>query len=109
MTQSFFDMPLLNWEAPPGTSVIADRFWIYWAVAVPLTVGVLLVWGTWYLILGSHRAQERLLRRKSSIKNSESHNRRKRFPSGICAIDDLLDRRRGKRFDGADGTPHEKV
>lgn len=30
-------MPLFDWGAGGSNSVISDKFWIYWAVTVPLT------------------------------------------------------------------------
>lgn len=57
-------MPLLDWRAPTGASIVSDRFWIYWVVTLPLTAAVLLLWSTWYLFAGSQRAQDRLNRRK---------------------------------------------
>ena len=55
-------MPLLDWQAPRGTSIISQRFWIYWAVTVPLTAAVLLLWSTWYLLSGHQPAKPRAAR-----------------------------------------------
>lgn len=52
---SFFAMPLLDWQAPSAGAVVSHRFWIYWAVTVPLTAVVLLLWSTWYLFSGYQR------------------------------------------------------
>ena len=57
--KSFFAMPLLDWQAPSDASIISHRFWIYWAVTVPLTATVLLLWSTWYLLQGGQRAKSR--------------------------------------------------
>lgn len=62
--KSFFAMPLLDWQAPRGTSVVSHRFWIYWAVTVPLTAAVLLLWATWYVFSGRQRTQPCLPREK---------------------------------------------
>lgn len=53
--KSFFAMPLLDWQAPSAGAVVSHRFWIYWAVTVPLTAVVLLLWSTWYLFSGYQR------------------------------------------------------
>lgn len=45
---SFFAMPLLNWQAPKGNTVVSHRFWVYWAVTVPLTIGTILLWLGWF-------------------------------------------------------------
>ena len=44
---ALFAMPLFNWSAEPGEAVINQRFWIYWAIVLPLTILVLLMWWSW--------------------------------------------------------------
>ena len=41
-------MSMFNWQAPKGDPVLSSRFWIYWAVTVPLTLTVFLAWLLWY-------------------------------------------------------------
>lgn len=41
---SLFAIPLFQWQATP---VVSNRFWIYWAVTIPLTLVTLLVWYYW--------------------------------------------------------------
>jgi len=41
-------MPLFDWEASTSSSVVKTRFWIYWAVTVPATVIVLVLWRMWF-------------------------------------------------------------
>ena len=60
-------MPLLDWRVPKGISVVSHRFWVYWAVTIPLTGAVLLLWSIWYLLSGHWRAQLRKARPKGSI------------------------------------------
>ena len=50
-------MPLLDWGAPNNASIVSPRLWIYWAVTVPLTATVLLLWSIWYLGSGRARTQ----------------------------------------------------
>jgi hypothetical protein len=38
---ALFAVPSLQWDKP---SIIGDRFWIYWAVTIPTTILVLVVW-----------------------------------------------------------------
>ncbi|PMD29435.1 hypothetical protein L207DRAFT_538850 [Hyaloscypha variabilis F] len=45
---AFFAMPLFNWEASASSDVLLSRFWIYWAVTVPATVIVLVLWRMWF-------------------------------------------------------------
>jgi hypothetical protein len=60
---SFFAMPLFNWDAETQSGVVKSRFWIYWAITVPGTVLVLVVWRLWWVftywnqnrdVVGSH-------------------------------------------------------
>lgn len=37
-------MPFFDFAAPAGEPVVYSRFWIYWAIMIPLTVAVLLTW-----------------------------------------------------------------
>jgi hypothetical protein len=32
-----------------ASSVVSNRFWIYWAVTIPLTVLVIIIWRVWWL------------------------------------------------------------
>lgn len=41
-------MPLFNWEANNWSSIVRDRFWMYWAVTVPSTAIVLILWRVWF-------------------------------------------------------------
>jgi hypothetical protein len=36
--QALFSMSMFNWNAGPGERVVSSRFWVYWAIAAPLTV-----------------------------------------------------------------------
>ena len=60
---ALFAIPVFNWDANPGTSILSYRFWYYWATTVPLTVLVLLVWVLWEPIL---RLSTGLYRRRAS-------------------------------------------
>jgi hypothetical protein len=41
-------MPLFDWTAPSPSTVLKSRFWIYWAVTVPATAIVLVLWRMWF-------------------------------------------------------------
>ncbi|KAH7400318.1 hypothetical protein BKA64DRAFT_708005 [Cadophora sp. MPI-SDFR-AT-0126] len=45
---AFFAMPLFDWQAP-AHAVLSSRFWIYWAVTIPATAMVLVVWRIWFV------------------------------------------------------------
>ena len=40
-------MPLFDWSSAPGDSVLNERFWLYWAVTLPMTIAVLSAWWLW--------------------------------------------------------------
>jgi len=40
-------MPLFNWQASTELEITGPYFWVYWAVAIPLTLLVLGSWGVW--------------------------------------------------------------
>ena len=53
---AFFAMPLFDWD---GRTVVSARFWIYWAVTLPLTFVTLVVWVLWTRRQGRrHRVEE---------------------------------------------------
>lgn len=39
-------MPLFDWSSPPGAT---GKFWIYWAITIPSTILVLVIWRVWYV------------------------------------------------------------
>ncbi|MCJ1315363.1 hypothetical protein MMC15_000681 [Xylographa vitiligo] len=44
---ALFAMPLFNWNGAPGEPIIYDRFWMYWALTLPLTTAILSIWWVW--------------------------------------------------------------
>ena len=46
---AIFGMPMFNWDAERERDVVSHRFWIYWAVTVPGTLAVLIVWRLWWV------------------------------------------------------------
>ena len=56
---AFFSMPLFQWDAARGGAILSERFWIYWAVSLPLTFVTLLSWFSWTRSQTlRHRAQD---------------------------------------------------
>ena len=41
---AFFAIPMFEWD---GNNVLSSRFWIWWAVVVPLTFAVVVPWIVW--------------------------------------------------------------
>ena len=48
-------MSMFNWQASGTDPVLSSRFWIYWAVTLPLT---LLVFSVWLFWLHKHKEHE---------------------------------------------------
>ncbi|KAK6503371.1 hypothetical protein TWF481_008391 [Arthrobotrys musiformis] len=44
---ALFAMPVLNWEAKSYSEVTTDKFWVYWAVTLPMTLFIILAWAAW--------------------------------------------------------------
>ena len=45
-------MSMFSWSessSQSGPSVVSNRFWIYWAVTIPLTILVIIIWRVWWL------------------------------------------------------------
>jgi len=62
---SFFAMPLFNWDADRNSAILKGRFWIYWAVSIPLTLVTIIIWLSWtHRQTLLHRAQDRKDREK---------------------------------------------
>jgi Mg2+ and Co2+ transporter CorA len=50
---TLFSMSMFQWQPSGGgdqgsSDVVSDKFWIYWVVAVPLTVLTVVGWGVWW-------------------------------------------------------------
>ena len=48
-------MPLFDWQS---SNVVTERFWIYWAVTIPLTIVVLVAWTIFLLWSSMVRRKE---------------------------------------------------
>ncbi|RFU34809.1 hypothetical protein B7463_g1552, partial [Scytalidium lignicola] len=46
-TSAFFALPLFNWDASEDENVVKARFWVFWAVTIPLTPVVVGIWWAW--------------------------------------------------------------
>lgn len=62
---AFFAMPLFQWDVDAPSSIVSNRFWIYWAVTVPLTILTVVSWFLWTRMMSSrHRMQDTMGRKK---------------------------------------------
>lgn len=50
---AIFSMSFFNFDADSGIWRVSEKFWIYWAVAVPLTVLTAVLWHSWGKMLPS--------------------------------------------------------
>ena len=89
-----FAMPLFNWTAMDGENVTEDRFWVYWAVTVPLTIIVLLLLFIWFRVQDQNA--------KESKKEAEDHSRKQETPSWLSS------RTLRKRRKADNGAKHNK-
>lgn len=70
---SLFGMSIFDWQpggdddggGGGGDSVVSWRFWIYWCITVPLTIGILVSWRAWWV------GQDRYFRKHLSKDLSE--------------------------------------
>ena len=78
---SFLAMPLFNWSADSGQDVLTNRFWVYWALTIPLTVVVMAIWWIWIgwrerkNIVEDRRARESGGTASPGELNAYNHNR----------------------------------
>ncbi|RSM12629.1 hypothetical protein CEP52_002344 [Fusarium oligoseptatum] len=56
---TLFSMDLFDWSAEDGKRVINSRFWTYWAIALPLTLIVLIGWLSWLKMHQKNEDQKR--------------------------------------------------
>ncbi|KAL1851337.1 hypothetical protein Daus18300_012583 [Diaporthe australafricana] len=69
---SLFGMSIFDWQpggsddgSGGGDSVVSWRFWIYWCITIPLTIGILVSWRAWWV------GQDRYFRKHLSKDLSE--------------------------------------
>lgn len=46
--QALFSMSMFNWQARDGEPVISSHIWVYFVIAIPLTILVVAVWLWWF-------------------------------------------------------------
>ncbi|KAJ0108741.1 hypothetical protein J7T55_011231 [Diaporthe amygdali] len=68
---SLFGMSIFDWQpgsddsSGGGDAVVSWRFWIYWSITIPLTIGILVCWRAWWV------GQDRYFRKHLSKDLSE--------------------------------------
>jgi hypothetical protein len=48
MEQTIFGMNLFEFSPQERGLVVSESFWLYWAIAVPLTLFVMVIWLIWF-------------------------------------------------------------
>jgi hypothetical protein len=65
--ETLFSTPWFNFTAPTS-SILSSQFWIYWAVSIPLTIIVILLWAIWYRwSVNRHRIEDERQSDKEAI------------------------------------------
>ena len=71
---SLFSMPVFDWEADTARHderVVGQRFWVYWAVTVPLTLGTVAAYLGWIWTLNRQERRQGGMRRMENAKEKE--------------------------------------
>lgn len=76
---------MFNWQADSGITVVSPRFWIYWAITLPLTIVVVLVWFIWIQRKDARHRREDLATRQ--FDDSDTHDSDIHGSSGPPAVD----------------------
>jgi hypothetical protein len=76
-SQTMFSMSMFNWQGKNPDAVVSSKFWIYWAVTLPLTVIVALSWRLWWSWEKRHYDRD-VLMEIEGIEEPESYNQREK-------------------------------
>ena len=69
-------MPYFGFSASDGTLIIQPQFWIYWALTIPLTLTVLVVYLAYLLwIQNKHRVEDDAARKDLDAEPQPDHTR----------------------------------
>lgn len=53
-------MSLFEWDATKGSEVVNRRFWVYWAITIPLTIVTFMAWMLWLRYQREDAARKRI-------------------------------------------------
>ena len=68
---AMFSMDLFDWNQQDEGEVLSKKFWIYWAVAVPLTALTVLGWAAWwYFELGRFERNIKSIRERPEARSN---------------------------------------
>ena len=81
LAQTFFSMGMINWTPSAGAKpTVTPYVWVYWAIAVPLTIIVIIVWRIWWKIEDAKyqqqlsKAMQEYDKKKSPFENLEKRS-----------------------------------
>ena len=57
-------MSMFTWDATNDSDVVSHRFWIYWAVTIPLILVTFLLWIVWM----RYRCEEKATREEGAAR-----------------------------------------
>jgi len=43
-------MPLFDWSATSASTIMTGRFWVYWAMTIPLTLVTMIIVSVWIVL-----------------------------------------------------------
>lgn len=67
---TMFSMDMFDWKQKRSEAVVSNRFWVYWAAALPLTAVTVLGWAAWwYFELGRFDRKIRNIRRRPTAQS----------------------------------------
>jgi Mg2+ and Co2+ transporter CorA len=60
---SIFGMQFFQFDTATRTLIVAKSFWQYWAVTIPVTISVVLIWNAWVWLekkqsIGDEKSQQ---------------------------------------------------
>ncbi|KAJ5965859.1 hypothetical protein N7481_012573 [Penicillium waksmanii] len=82
---TLLSMEIFIWRDPDGTLKISPSIWIYWTIALPLTIATFVVWIAW----------SRRENKKSEQQLTISHTKPRFEPDGNAKTNTVLDRAGG--------------
>lgn len=85
-------MSMFDWNADDGSSVLTPRFWIFWAIAAPLTLLIIIGWFVWFYQERS-LFQAQLRQVKESLQKKEHINTDHFRPNILSSLKSRLPKR----------------
>ncbi|KAJ9614554.1 hypothetical protein H2200_002691 [Cladophialophora chaetospira] len=94
---SLFSMDMFNWMASAAENegrVVSTRFWIYWAVTVPLTTTVMMGWYVWYRTADAAWRKEAKIEMEKEAADNDAEDEKNEDVEGGCEKSSIRSSRR---------------